>query len=763
MIRKLASLFLKAITAVAVVGFVIIPPLLHIGVSLAGNQLLTKEVKLGAVYFNPFTLNLTLVALDIEDTAQLSSISIDAQWQDLAQFIFPPSGQQRTFALNSIQIDEPATKLILDKNGIINVAALLAPTVQEPQAIPDEPGKPVHFLVRETTLRKGKFQFTDHQYTHKASPFHLTLDHINLVGHNIGWPESSADITINTHLNDSAILKSQLHLQLAEDPFNTIASGAISLKKLNLPDFQPIISKYANAELKSGNLNVEAQVNWQPTDGIEIESNASVDKLRIDNTINQEPVVRWQHLQVNGLAYRESDNRLTVQQIALSGPEAVIAIDENLQVNLAALAKETNSTAQQPSAPGYSPESSPEKDNARDFSLAIKTFSIANGAMDFSDRSFEPGFATPIVNLNGKVSGFDSKSQTPATIDIAGRVDRYAPVTIQGAINPSSPLDQTNLSMSFKNLELTTLTPYSGRFAGYSIQKGRMHLDLNYGIRNHQLSATNEMLLDKLILGSKVDSDESVDLPIRLAIALLKDRNGQIDIKLPVSGDLDNPEFKLGPIIRTALFNLITNLISAPFDLLASLVGGSAEEMQFINFAPGEFSLQQYQQIESLDKLAKALQERPELQLEVTGKTANQSDWPLVAEKLLNEQLYKSWINTLESQQQPIPESTSLSMINPDIHLQLLTQVATKMNDSGRATIALENNNIASITEQLIQQWPYNEAAMRELAIDRAKEIKDYLMNEGGLAPERIYLLDVQHLAKGTEEQIATELQLDAG
>ncbi|ELU02795.1 hypothetical protein CAPTEDRAFT_209497 [Capitella teleta] len=320
-----------------------------------------------------------------------------------------------------------------------------------------------------------------------------------------------------------------------------------------------------------------------------------------------------------------------------------------------------------------------------------------------------------------------------------------------------------NLSMSFTNVELTTLTPYSGRFAGYSIHKGRLHLDLNYQIKDHQLSATNQMLLDKLLLGSKVDSNEAVDLPIRLALALLKDRNGQIDITLPVSGDLNNPEFELGPVIRTALFNLVTNIISAPFDLLASLVGGDAQEMKFVNFEPGNFNINRSEQIESLDKLAKALRDRPGLQLEVSGKTAKKSDWPLVAKSLLDKELTQHWTRDLQKQKKPVPEKLLLSTMDEETHLRLLQKIAESIGSTEAQNSNAQDSTADAVTKQLLTQWPYNEHAMRQLAIDRAREIKDYLIDEGGLDPQRIFLLNVQSLAEGSTDKPSTELQLTAG
>ncbi len=763
MIRKLVSYIINAVAAYTIIGFVVVPPLIHAGIVLAGNHFLARELKLGAVYFNPLTLKLSLIAVDVRDTIKLSSADIDLSWKDLQKALLTENNI-RQLTLDKIRINNPESDFTLTENGQNNFASLLKEFPEQPTSTETEKegsSSSLQFTVNQIAIENGRFGFTDYQFTDGHSPFSLQLDQINIQGQSLGWPQTNSTINFSTQLNGEATVNSKVDLALSGIPSEASTSASISLNNINLTDFQPIIHQFTYVDLTSGLLDTRADINWQAESGVQLTSDVTINQLQLDDSRTQETVAQWLQLQLSKLSYQQTDNRLEVGQLLLAAPSVVIAVDEKLQVNLASLVKPIeNTTSSEQEEVDTTTATGTE---TPDFSLAINRLAIENGAMDFSDRSFQPGFATPIVNLNGEIDGFDTRSKKPATIKIDGRVDRYAPVTIKGALNPSSPLNMTDLSMSFTNVELTTLTPYSGRFAGYSIQKGRLHLDLNYQIKNHQLSATNQMLLDKLILGSRVDSNEAVDLPIRMALALLKDRNGQIDITLPISGDLDNPEFELGPVIRMALVNLITNIISAPFDLLASLVGGSAEEMQFVAFEPGQFSINRSEQVESLDKLAKALRDRPGLQLEVTGKTAKDSDWPLVARSLLESELTQLWIKELKGQKKPVPEKLILSTMDEDTHLRLLQTIAGTMMTSESAELNIEQANADTITQHLLAQWPFNENAMRQLAIDRAREIKDYLMDEGGLDPQRIFLLSVQNLSEGSAEKPSTELQLNAG
>ncbi|KEI70573.1 DUF748 domain-containing protein [Endozoicomonas elysicola] len=763
MIRKLVSYILKTVAAYTIVGFVAVPPLLHTGIILFGNQLLTKEVKLGAVYFNPLTLNLTLIAVDIQDTLKLASTSVDLSWKDLKRAIVP-EGNIREVRLDKILIESPESQFALNEDGQHSFARLLKDSDEEEtskETLEPSSETSLQFTVNQVAIEHGKFRFTDHQFTNDGLPLFLNIDQLNIYGTALGWPAAHSEINFSTRLNKGAEIHSQITLDLSEHLSETTASASIQLNQINLTDFQPIVNRFTYIDLMSGTFNTQATVNWQQESGLQVISDITIDQLQLDDVRTGDTFASWLQLQLNQLSYQQQSNRLNIDQLQLAAPTAVVAVDEKLQVNLASLIKSVNESEENNKK--ETTNNALSENTVPEFSLAINRLTIENGAMDFSDRSFQPGFATPIVNLNGEVDGFDTQSQKPATIKIDGRVDRYAPVTIRGAINPSSPMDMADLAMSFTNVELTTLTPYSGRFAGYTIRKGRLHLDLNYQIKDHQLFATNQMLLDKLLLGSRVNSNEAVDLPIRLALALLKDRNGQIDITLPVSGDLDNPEFELGPVIRTALFNLITNIISAPFDLLASLVGGDAEEMKFVNFEPGNFNINRSEQIESLDKLAKALRDRPGLQLEVSGKTAKDSDWPMVAKSLLDKELTRQWARELHEQKKPVPEKLVLSTMDDETRLRLLQQIVENMSSTETLDIDVQDSTTDVVTRQLLTQWPFNEHAMRQLAIDRAREIKDYLIDEGGLEPERIFLLNVQSLAEGSAEKPSTELQLNAG
>jgi hypothetical protein len=249
--------------------------------------------------------------------------------------------------------------------------------------------------------------------------------------------------------------------------------------------------------------------------------------------------------------------------------------------------------------------------------VKIGQVTLQGGNVTFSDRSVRPSYTAELTELAGRVSGLSSTPGTTADLDVRGSVNRSGALTILGKVNPLAKDLFADVQVSLAGFELPPASPYTGKYAGYGISKGKLDLSLDYKIAGGKLDAKNKVVLDQFTFGDKVDSPDAVNLPVRLAVALLKDRNGVIDIDLPIAGSLEDPEFKVWGAVLKVLGNLVVKAVTAPFSLIASAFGGD-DEVSKIDFQPGLAAFDSTAR-KRMSVLAKALRERPGLSFEIEG------------------------------------------------------------------------------------------------------------------------------------------------
>jgi hypothetical protein len=253
--------------------------------------------------------------------------------------------------------------------------------------------------------------------------------------------------------------------------------------------------------------------------------------------------------------------------------------------------------------------------------VKVGRIDVVNGSAAFADLSLVLPFAARIEQLSGHVTQLSSRSSGRANLVLEGRLQPSGTVHVGGGVDLWARDTVLDLAVAFRDFSMPALTPYAGQFLGREIDKGRMSLDLGYRLTGRLLTGANKIVLDEFELGEKVESPEATKLPVGLAIAILKDKNGRIDLDVPIEGDLDDPEFRLGKVIWDFIMSLLKKIATAPFALLGRLIGGgSDEQLGQVLFEPGA-SVLVADQGESLDKLSKALTDRPQLNLEVRGSS----------------------------------------------------------------------------------------------------------------------------------------------
>jgi Domain of Unknown Function (DUF748) len=449
--------------------------------------------------------------------------------------------------------------------------------------------------------------------------------------------DSSPNDRITVSLQSAINGKGQLRLTAQGSLQPEALSAKLQLSQLDLRPLQPYFSKYTALTLVSGLLSTKLEVDRGANGQLSASGGLDVADLRtVDDDLKQD-FIKWQGLHIAGFRYVSSPASLRIDHITVVAPYARVIIGADHTVNVSEAlhprgARKTVpvETAQATAAAGKPPARA-------SLAMAIGLVRIANGTTDYADFSMQPNFATGIQDLHGTIKGLSSDRSSRATVDLQGRVDRYAPVDIGGVVNLFAATTYADIKMTFRGLELTRMTPYAVRFAGYKIASGTLDADLHYKLDNGRLDANHQFVIDQLQLGDQVASPHATKLPLRLAIALLKDRDGVIRIGLPVTGSLNDPQFSLGPLIGKALIHLLEKAVTAPFAMLGRMFGGGADVNQ-IDFAPGSATLLPAGRAR-VTAVAKALAQRPQLQLQVPAVFAPDIDKPALAQRQLRHEL----------------------------------------------------------------------------------------------------------------------------
>ncbi len=632
-----------------------------------------------------------------------------------------------------------------------------APAVADsppPKPDPAAPGKPWQVLLKDVELRNYQVHLADRQAQPAVA---LELGPLNVDVKNFDSLNGSPfTLKVDTGLGKQGKILADGEVNLA--PIS--AKLKVQTQDIDLRVAQSYINPFIRLELRSGMLGSDLAVDLKSTEplALSVTGRAQVDQLHTLDTLKTRDFVKWQQVVVEGLNYQHGDS-LSIDRINLQQPYVRFMINDDRTTNINDLLIPQSADSGSKTA-----AAKPAASKDKPLGIHIGAIAINDGSANFADFSLTPNFATAIQQLNGQIGTIDSRQVKPAAVDVKGKVDRYAPVTIKGSVTPFDPMLALDIATSFKRVELTTLTPYSGKFAGYRIRKGRLNLDLHYQIIKGLLKAENKVVVEQLQLGEKVDSPDAVNLPLKLAIALLKDSDGKISIELPVTGDLNNPQFSVMPIIWQTLRNLIVRAAEAPFKFIGGLIGGGAEDLGSVSFAPGSSELNKNAEL-ALDTLAKALKERPALRLEIEGTAAEKSDGALIAEQRLEREYQYNYYKMLQRRGDKVPAQASLLEV-PDsekgplleaiYRTRLKTQPPAEWAQLGKA------ERTAKLREDVIKFWASDKVLLRQLGQDRASSIKDYLVDKAQLADDRVYFIDANLGEAESDGRVVTPMHLDA-
>ncbi|MCK5836562.1 MAG: DUF748 domain-containing protein, partial [Desulfobacula sp.] len=409
--------------------------------------------------------------------------------------------------------------------------------------------------------------------------------------------------------------------------------------------------------------------------------------------------------------------------------------------------------------------------NQAGFPVSIDSVQVENGAVDFSDLSLILPFVTRVTDLKGSISGISSVQKNRCAVQFKGRIDKYGLATVMGSLSPFAPKTFTDLKVAFQNVKMTSFSPYTATFAGRKISSGALNLNLEYKINNSELLGENSVVLDRFSLGEKVEAPNAVNLPLDLAIALLTDTQGKINVAVPVTGNLDDPKFSYGHTIWQAVTNLITKAVTAPFKALGNLFGGGSEQVDVISFNPGSHQLPPPEQ-EKLQKVAQALEKRPQLKLVVLGRFDTELDGKALRTEKVKRSLAEQMGQEISADQAmgPLVLDTAKTQLTLETLLEKRSgdkavsefQAHYKKKTAGEVQpVNPDTAFYQALFDELVKLEPLNKGSLQDLAQKRTEAIAKEFKTTFGLDEKRVTVGDLAPVEKPSKKTIKTRLQLD--
>jgi len=690
---------------------------------------------------------------------------------------------ERTIAARTFSIDDSVVSLYRNETGRLNILPVKPDNepVVESETVAAE---------AETAAPRTDWQLTLAEFSVNRMALDLE-DHSVDPAAEIGF--RSMDLSIR-NINNSPTAKFPMSLTLLARTAGTLSMDGtiqvlpspvvnleVKVDQLALANAHPYLQPLADVNLDSGALNFAGSLAISEAEPLLLAGDLQVVDFLITETDAGSKLGSWTALDANKLALSAANRSLEISEIRLAEPYADILIEEDGSVNLGRVKKGVGQGDQEGAADGEADEDisvsemQARVDDGDDVpAITIGRVVVENAAADFADLSLPLPFAAKIAELSGQLSTVATASAVPSTVSLEGKVDEFGLVRITGHATPVDPSADTDINVVFENVQMPKFSAYSVPFAGRKIASGHLDLDLGYKVTASELVGENKVVLRNLELGDKVDHPGAMSLPLGLAVALLKDPDGRINIDLPVRGNVDDPEFRYGGVVMKAFVNLVVGIVASPFNLLANLVGAESSELEYLHFVDGRSDLTG-PELEKSAKIAEALTIRPELMLQFGGVVDPEVDGAalrtvavemeierriaiLAAEEPENAMYSESRREVIEDLYRESGISTDPDAGLVELRSEYTSGTATETSESGEQFDALAYAD--HLHRLLVERQPLPDQELSELATARATNARDAIVAENPELEARVEVVESTTVSRDEDEPVRMRMTL---
>jgi flagellar motor protein MotB len=669
---------------------------------------------------------------------------------------------KRELVIGEVDAEKGAVVVNRHKDGTLNLATLLPKSAKGPaKTAGHDKGKTAPpWLVTLKKISADDFTVKMEDSV-PPSPVSYSVSAIGLKGENISTVKNSKGrVSLGCRLGRRGSLKARGTVGI--DP--VVVQARIDLRGVEIIPFQPYFTDRVKILVTDGAVSSGGDLGLKYAGGgmkVSYKGTASLLHFASLDKAKGDEFLKWDSLHLGGLAASYRPLSLRIKDVALTDFYSRLIIEQNGAVNLQGIVQQAEAGPAAPhpqegsrqtafAAPVEQPAKTSEPKMIR-----IDTVTLQGGTINFSDRHIKPNYSANLVEIGGRISGLSSEESTTADVDLKGKLDNYAPLEITGKINPLKKDLFVDLKADFRDMELSPLTPYSGRHIGYTIRKGKLFLSVEYLIVKKKLEAQNHIFLDQFTLGDKVESPEATKLPVKLAIALLKDRKGEINLDIPVTGYINDPKFSLGSVIIKILVNILVKAATSPFSLLGKIFGGGAADLSYVEFPQGSAALSD-ESAKKLDDIVKALYDRPSLKLDIEGYVDPEKDREGLRQYIFDRKVKtQKWKDMAAKAEKAIPVD-EVKVSQEEYPRYLKKAYKAEKFPKPRTILGFAKSlPVPEMEKLMLTNIKVTDDDLRALASRRALTVKDYILKSGQVEPQRVFLVEPSSLSPEKKEKLS--------